>query len=187
VQRANRAIAASWRKRLGPVRSRAIDVGLAVVVAVAVMIAIGVSGYSDPGTRPPDALAYALGATIGALLLARRRWPVGVLVASVVTLHVVGGDQAGHERGPRRAGRVRVATGGYRGGRARPEVYGRRTRLARGGRPDLPSDRFDERPASGDGPGGLQTVGSNSQAPGAKARRAMSGANQEIHNPARYR
>jgi serine phosphatase RsbU (regulator of sigma subunit) len=86
VQRANRAIAASWRKRLGPVRPRAIDVGLAVVVAVAVMIAIGVSGYSDPGTRPPDALAYALGATIGALLLARRRWPVGVLVASVVTL-----------------------------------------------------------------------------------------------------
>jgi serine phosphatase RsbU (regulator of sigma subunit) len=86
VQRANRAIAASWRKRLGPVRPRAIDVGLAVVVAVAVMIAIGVSGYSDPGTRPPDALAYALGATIGALLLARRRWPAGVLVASVVTL-----------------------------------------------------------------------------------------------------
>src|SRR3712207_4540428 len=78
VQRTNRASAASWRKRLGPFRPRAIDVGLAVVVAVAVMIAIGVSGYSDPGTRPPDALAYALGATIGALLLARRRWPGGV-------------------------------------------------------------------------------------------------------------
>jgi serine phosphatase RsbU (regulator of sigma subunit) len=59
-----------------------------VAVAVAVAIAMGVSGYSDPGTRPPDALAYALGATIGALLLARRRWPLGVLVASVVTLQV---------------------------------------------------------------------------------------------------
>ena len=88
VQLTNRAIAASWRKRLGPFRPRAIDVGLAVVVAVAVMIAIGVSGYSGPGTRPPDALAYALGAMIGALLLARRRWSVGVLVASVVTLQV---------------------------------------------------------------------------------------------------
>ena len=87
MQRANRAIAASWRKRLGPVRPRAIDVGIAVVV-VALMIAIGVSGYSDPGTRPPDALADALGATTGALLLARRHWAVGVLVASVVTLQV---------------------------------------------------------------------------------------------------
>ena len=88
VQRTNRPIAASWSKRLGPFRPRAIDLGLAVVVAVAVMIAIGVSGYSGPGTRPPDALAYALGAMIGALLLARRRWPVGVLVVSVVTLQV---------------------------------------------------------------------------------------------------
>ena len=63
MQRANRAIAASWRKRLGPVRPRAIDVGIAVVV-VALMIAIDVSGYSDPATRPPDALADALGATM---------------------------------------------------------------------------------------------------------------------------
>jgi serine phosphatase RsbU (regulator of sigma subunit) len=70
----------------GALHPYAIDAGLAVAVAVA--IAMGVSGYSDPGTRPPDALAYALGATIGALLLARRRWPVGVLVASVVTLQV---------------------------------------------------------------------------------------------------
>jgi serine phosphatase RsbU (regulator of sigma subunit) len=88
VQRTNRAIAASWRKRLGPFRPRAIDVGLAVVVAVAVMIAIGVSDYSEPDTRPPDALAYALVAMIGALLLVRRRWPMGVLIASVITLQV---------------------------------------------------------------------------------------------------
>ena len=82
------AVVASLGTRLGPLRAYAIDAGLAVAVAVAVAIAMGVSGYSDPGTRLPDALAYALGATIGALLLARRRWPVGVLVASVVTLQV---------------------------------------------------------------------------------------------------
>jgi serine phosphatase RsbU (regulator of sigma subunit) len=57
-------------------------------VAVAVTIAIGVSDYTEPGTRPPDAFAYALGATIGVLLLGRRHWPLGVLIASVVTLQV---------------------------------------------------------------------------------------------------
>jgi serine phosphatase RsbU (regulator of sigma subunit) len=88
VPRANRAIVASWSKRLRRARPYAIDAGLAVSVAVANAIAINVSGYSGPDTRPPDALAYALGATIGALLLARRRWPVGVLIASVVTLQV---------------------------------------------------------------------------------------------------
>jgi hypothetical protein len=77
---------ASWREHLAPLRPHAIDAGLAVSVAVAV--AIGVSGYTVPYTRPPDALAYGLGMTIGALLLARRRWPVGVLVASVVRLQV---------------------------------------------------------------------------------------------------
>jgi serine phosphatase RsbU (regulator of sigma subunit) len=86
VQRANRAIIASWSKRLGRIRPHAIDVGLAILVAVAVTIAISVA--REPGARPPDALAYALGVTIGALVLVRRRWPVGVLVASVVTLQV---------------------------------------------------------------------------------------------------
>jgi serine phosphatase RsbU (regulator of sigma subunit) len=86
VQRANRAIIASWSKRLGRFRPHAIDVGLAIVVAVAVTIAISVA--REAGSQPPDALAYALGVTIGALVLVRRRWPVGVLVASVVTLQV---------------------------------------------------------------------------------------------------
>ena len=83
MQRANKAIVASWKGR-----PRATDAGLAVAVAVAVAIAIDVSSYSDPSTRPPDALAYALAATLGALLLGRRRWPLGVLIVSVVTLQV---------------------------------------------------------------------------------------------------
>jgi serine phosphatase RsbU (regulator of sigma subunit) len=86
VQRANRAIIASWSKHLGRVGPHAIDVGLAVLVAVAVTIAISVA--REAGSRPPDTFAYALGVTIGALVLGRRRWPVGVLVASVVTLQV---------------------------------------------------------------------------------------------------
>lgn len=88
MRRTDRAIVEPWRERLERVRPHAIDVGLAVVVAAAVVIAMSVSGYSGPDTRPPDALAYALGVTIGALVLARRRWPVGVLVASVAALQV---------------------------------------------------------------------------------------------------
>src|ERR671917_121116 len=86
VQRANRTIVASWREHLAPLRPHAIDAGLAVVVGVAVTIAISVT--YERGSQPPDALAYALGVTIGAFVLGRRRWPVGVLVASVVTLQV---------------------------------------------------------------------------------------------------
>lgn len=88
MRRANRTVVASWGKRLERVRQYAINVGLAVAVAVANTGAISVSGDAGPDTRTPDLLAYALGVTIGALLLARRRWPVGVLVASVVTLQV---------------------------------------------------------------------------------------------------
>jgi class 3 adenylate cyclase len=42
---------------------------------------------SGPGEQP-DALAYALGLTIAALTLARRRWPLAVLLASAATLQV---------------------------------------------------------------------------------------------------
>jgi serine phosphatase RsbU (regulator of sigma subunit) len=86
VQRANRTIIASWNERLARLRPHLIDAGLAVVVAVAVAIAISVA--REAGSQPPDALAYALGTTIAVLVLGRRRWPVGVLVASVVTLQV---------------------------------------------------------------------------------------------------
>jgi hypothetical protein len=57
-----------------------LDVGLALMVAVAILIAIGVA--PQPGRRP-DALANLLGLTIAGLVLVRRRWPVAVLVASV--------------------------------------------------------------------------------------------------------
>jgi len=68
--------------RLRRLRPHAIDAGLAIVVAVAVSIAISVS--RSPGARPPDALAV----TIGAVVRARRRWPVGVLVATFFLLQV---------------------------------------------------------------------------------------------------
>ncbi|HEV3497606.1 MAG TPA: adenylate/guanylate cyclase domain-containing protein, partial [Actinomycetes bacterium] len=61
-----------------------VDAGWAVAVAAAVTLAI--RGAREPDARPPDLLAYALGWAIGALLLARRRWPLGVLVLSFVTL-----------------------------------------------------------------------------------------------------
>ena len=55
------------------------------MVAVAILIAIGVA--PQPGRRP-DALAYLLGLTIAGLVLARRRWPVAVLVVSAAALQL---------------------------------------------------------------------------------------------------
>ena len=75
----------SVRRRLRRVPRPLRDVGLAVLVAIAVTIAIGLP--PSPG-RPPDALAYLLGLTIAALVLVRRRWPVAVLVASAATLQL---------------------------------------------------------------------------------------------------
>jgi hypothetical protein len=62
-----------------------IDAGLALAVAVVVTISIRVSPY--PGDSP-DVLAYALGLTIAALALVRRRWPVAVLLVSAATMQV---------------------------------------------------------------------------------------------------
>ncbi|MGH2604584.1 MAG: PP2C family protein-serine/threonine phosphatase, partial [Dehalococcoidia bacterium] len=88
MERATRAIVASLKQLAGPDRPRLIDVGLAIVVAVAVTIAIRVAEPRYPDVRPPDAFAYALGVTFGALVLIQRRWPVGVLMASFVALQV---------------------------------------------------------------------------------------------------
>jgi class 3 adenylate cyclase len=55
-------------------------------MAVAVTIAIRLA--RQEGAERPDAFAYALGLTIAALVLVRRRWPLGVLLASTATLEV---------------------------------------------------------------------------------------------------
>jgi class 3 adenylate cyclase len=72
-------------QRLQQVPTPMIDAGLAVGLAAAIMIAIGVS--PEPGARREPA-AYVLGWTIAALVLARRRWPLAVLLASAVVLEV---------------------------------------------------------------------------------------------------
>jgi class 3 adenylate cyclase len=77
----------AWlRQRSAHVPTWVIDAGWAVAVAVTVTMAIRTA--QEPNTRRPDLFADALGLTIGALLLARRRWPVAVLVASFVALQV---------------------------------------------------------------------------------------------------
>jgi class 3 adenylate cyclase len=75
----------SLGQRLRRVPAPVVDAGLAVALAVAITIGIRVA--PGPDARP-DALAYAFGLTIAALALARRRWPLAVLLASVATLQV---------------------------------------------------------------------------------------------------
>jgi signal transduction histidine kinase len=70
------------RVRLERVPPVALDAALAAVVAVAISFAIGAE--QEPGSKSPDALAYLLGVAIAAPLLLRRRWPLGVLLASTV-------------------------------------------------------------------------------------------------------
>ena len=77
---------ASLRRGLAHVPAWVVDAGWAVAVAVAVTLTIRVA--REPGARAPDLLAYALGWTIGAVLVVRRRWPLGVLVASFATLQL---------------------------------------------------------------------------------------------------
>jgi signal transduction histidine kinase len=76
-----------WLARLRGLSPRAIDIGLAVTVAAAMALTIGIA--EEPGAgRSPDVLAYVLGMSVAALLLLRRRWPLGVLIASIGVLSV---------------------------------------------------------------------------------------------------
>jgi hypothetical protein len=75
----------SLRQRLQRLPAPAIDASLALAVAVVLTITIRVS---PPEGRRPDALAYALGLTIAALAMVRRRWPLAVLLVSAATLQV---------------------------------------------------------------------------------------------------
>jgi class 3 adenylate cyclase len=73
----------SWRSRLRRLPAPVVDAGLAVALGIAVTVAISVSPSQG---KDPDALAYGLGLLIAALSLARRRWPLAVLLASAATL-----------------------------------------------------------------------------------------------------
>jgi signal transduction histidine kinase len=73
--------------RLRDLPPRALDAGLVLAVAGAMVLTIGIAEEED-ATRSPDALAYLLGVSLAALLLLRRRWPLGVLVASIGVLSV---------------------------------------------------------------------------------------------------
>jgi class 3 adenylate cyclase len=75
----------SLGQRLRRVPAPVVDAGLALALAVANTIGIRVA--PAPGAHP-DAVAYACGLTIAALALARRRWPLGVLLASAATLQI---------------------------------------------------------------------------------------------------
>ncbi len=61
-----------------------VDVALAILVTVAVALAI--SAKVEPEALEPDVFAYLFAVGLGALMLVRRRWPAGVLIATMVLL-----------------------------------------------------------------------------------------------------
>jgi signal transduction histidine kinase len=64
-----------------------IPVGEAALAAAVVAVNVtAVAVATEPGARPPDGVAYALAVSYGVVLLARRRWPLGVLLASTALL-----------------------------------------------------------------------------------------------------
>ena len=65
---------------------RALDALLVVLVAAAMTLVIATA--DEPGSREPDALGYALGLAVALTLLGRRRWPMGVLIASTGLLFI---------------------------------------------------------------------------------------------------
>jgi signal transduction histidine kinase len=74
------------RERLRRVPAPMVDALLAVAVAAVTAAAVRVA--IEPHSTPPDAFAYVLAVAFGALLLLRRRWPLGVFAASNVLLFV---------------------------------------------------------------------------------------------------
>ena len=67
--------ASRWR-----VRDGIADPLVSCIVAIVLCVTITVA--EEPSSGPADAFAYLLGLGVGMLLLVRRRWPVGALVAS---------------------------------------------------------------------------------------------------------
>ena len=70
--------------RLRSVPPWLVDVCLAATLAAAITTAIALATEFE--SRTPDALAYALGISIAALTLVRRRWPLAVLLVSFALL-----------------------------------------------------------------------------------------------------
>jgi signal transduction histidine kinase len=73
--------------RIRDLPPRALDAGLVLAVAAAMVLTISLAEEAGAG-RSPDVLAYLLGMSVAALLLLRRRWPLGVLIASIGVLSV---------------------------------------------------------------------------------------------------
>jgi membrane-associated protein len=69
--------------RQGLVRVSTSRVDAGVALAVAALVGFGITIAQEPGARPPDVLAYVLGVAGAVVLLARRRWPVAVLGATL--------------------------------------------------------------------------------------------------------
>jgi signal transduction histidine kinase len=63
-----------------------VDIAIAVVVAVVVCVAIRTA--HEVGARQLDAFAYVIGVAMGTVLLARRRQPLAVLLATAILLLV---------------------------------------------------------------------------------------------------
>jgi class 3 adenylate cyclase len=78
-------VASLWQ-RLRRVPAPVVDAGLALAVAAAITIAIRVSPDLSAARR--GATAYVLGLMIAALVLARRRWPLAVLLVSAAIMQV---------------------------------------------------------------------------------------------------
>ncbi|MFS0703174.1 sensor histidine kinase [Cellulomonas sp. 179-A 9B4 NHS] len=68
-----------------PATSRRVDVALAVATVVVVALTVGAGLEAE---RDPAPAAYAFATGFGALLLVRRRWPLGVLVVTVLGIFV---------------------------------------------------------------------------------------------------
>lgn len=77
---------ADIQARLQRLSPRTVDAGLVAAVALAMTLTISVA--EEDGARSPNALAYVLGLVVAALVLVRRQWPLGALIASVGVLFV---------------------------------------------------------------------------------------------------
>ena len=70
--------------RQGLVRVSATHIDASVALAAAALVIVGITIAQESGARVVDVLAYGLGVAGAAVLLARRRWPVAVLGATLV-------------------------------------------------------------------------------------------------------